>query len=137
MQSTIQNRIVFKMTFRSILLCALVFCSLLNGQVYGQNMRYNSFSSGGGGTDSLQKRYKSEDSIAVFYKLYNSLTIQTLDTSVQDFYTKLNFFFHFYVTDIFFNIIRKKNYLKFYFLHYISCFPLRVSKVTSVKCKDL
>ncbi len=88
MQTTIQNRIVFKMTFRSILLCALVFCSLLNGQVYGQNMRYNSFSSGGGGTDSLQKRDKSEDSIAVFYKLYNSLTIQTLDTNVHDFYTK-------------------------------------------------
>jgi hypothetical protein len=88
MQTTISNRIAYKMTFRLILILAFLYCTLSTVQVYGQNMRYNSFSSSGGGTDSLQKRDKSEDSIAIYYKLYNSLSIQTMDTNVYDFYTK-------------------------------------------------
>ncbi len=88
MQSTILYSKFCKMTFRFILIYAFLFCTLSTLQVYGQNMRYNSFSSSGGGIDSLQKRDKSEDSITVFYRLYNSLTIQTLDTNVYDFYTK-------------------------------------------------
>ncbi len=51
-------------------------------------MRYNSFSGGGGGTDSLQKRDKSEDSISIFYRFYNSLSIQKMDTNVNDFYSR-------------------------------------------------
>lgn len=67
----------------------MFFCCTVNTSVLrGQNMRYNSFSSSGGGTDSLEKRDKSEDSIAIYYRLYNSLTIQTMDSTVSDFYTK-------------------------------------------------
>jgi hypothetical protein len=52
-------------------------------------MRFNSFGgAGGGATDSLQKRDKSEDSISIYYRLYNSLTIQNMDTSIADFYSK-------------------------------------------------
>lgn len=83
------NRIVLKMTPKCIALICCFFGCLFLGQLKAQNMRYNSFnSSGGGGTDSLQKRDKSEDSIAIYYRLYNSLTIQTIDTNVNDFYTR-------------------------------------------------
>lgn len=68
----------------------ICFVSILfEGQLMAQNMRFNSYSGGGGGgTDSLQKRDKSEDSISINYRLYNSLVIQTMDTSVNDFYSK-------------------------------------------------
>ena len=62
---------------------------LFYGQLSAQNMRSNSFSGGGGGaTDSLQKRDMAEDSIAILYRLYNSLVIQNMDTSVNDFFSK-------------------------------------------------
>jgi hypothetical protein len=55
-------------------------------------MRFNSFNGGGSGgsgaTDSLQKRDKSEDSIGIFFRFYNSLTIQNMDTAITDFYSK-------------------------------------------------
>lgn len=69
------------------LFCCLFSCFLVK-QSSAQNMRYNSFGGGGGGTDSLQKRDLSEDSIGIYYRLYNSLTIRTLDSNVHDFYSK-------------------------------------------------
>jgi len=70
------------------LFCCIAIC-LSIGQLNAQNMRFNSFGrSGGGATDSLQKRDKSEDSIAIYYRLYNSLTIQNMDTAIADFYSK-------------------------------------------------
>lgn len=88
MRSPFSNQILLKMAPKSILVICIVFSCLFNGQLEAQNMRYNSFSGGGGGTDSLEKRDQSEDSIAIYYRLYNSLTIRTIDTSINDFYTK-------------------------------------------------
>ena len=77
------------MRTKRILLMYFVASCLSIGQLNAQNMRFNSYSGGGGGsTDSLEKRDKAEDSIAIFYRLYNSLAIQKLDTSVNDFYSK-------------------------------------------------
>ena len=91
MSQSISNRtsLIPKMSPKPIIfLCCLVSCLFL-GQLEAQNMRFNSFSGGGGGgTDSLQKRDKSEDSIAIYYRLYNSLVIQKMDTSIADFYSK-------------------------------------------------
>ena len=75
-------------TKRFLFICCFTTC-LFMGQLSAQNMRANSFNGGGGGaTDSLQKRDKAEDSIAIFYRLYNSLAIQNMDTSVNDFFSK-------------------------------------------------
>ena len=83
------NRIGLKMTIKfSTFLFCLVICLSVT-QLQAQNMRYNSFGGGGGGgTDSLQKRDKSEDSITISYRFYNSLTIQTMDSNINDFYLK-------------------------------------------------
>lgn len=45
---------------------------------------------GGGskGNDSLRRRDQNADSITIFYKLYQSNTIQKLDTSINDFYKR-------------------------------------------------
>ena len=73
-------------TKRILLICCFASC-LSIGQLNAQNMRFNSFSGGGGGaTDSLEKRDKAEDSIGIFYRLYNSVAIQKMDTSINDFY---------------------------------------------------
>ena len=79
-------------TKRILFIWCITIC-LSIGQLGAQNMRSNSFNRGGsvgasGSTDSLQKRDKSEDSIGIFYRLYNSLTIQNMDTSIADFYSK-------------------------------------------------
>lgn len=73
-------------TKRNLFIGCIAIC-LSIGQLNAQNMRFNSFS-GGGATDSLEKRDKKEDSIAIYYRLYNSLAIQLLDTSINDFYSK-------------------------------------------------
>ena len=80
--------LIIKMKHQRILLICCLFSCLFMGQLTAQNMRFNSFNSGGGGSDSLQKRDKSEDSIAIYYRLYNSLSIQTMDSSINDFYTR-------------------------------------------------
>lgn len=83
------NRIGLKMTPKNIALISCFVSCLFVTPLEAQNMRFNSFrGSGGGGSDSLQKRNKSEDSISIYYRLYNSLTIQTIDSNVNDFYTK-------------------------------------------------
>ena len=78
-------------TKRILFICCFISC-LFIGQLSGQNMRFNSFNGGGSGgsgaTDSLQKRDKSEDSIGIFFRFYNSLTIQNMDTAITDFYSK-------------------------------------------------
>jgi hypothetical protein len=75
-------------TKRNLLICCIAIV-LSIGQLNAQNMRFNSFGGGGGGaTDSLQKRDQSEDSIGIYYRLYNSLTIQKMDTAITDFYSK-------------------------------------------------
>ncbi len=79
-------------TKRILFIWCITIC-LSIGQLSAQNMRSNSFNRGGsvgasGSTDSLQKRDKSEDSIGIYYRLYNSLTIQNMDTSIADFYSK-------------------------------------------------
>ena len=75
-------------TKRFLFICCFT-TFLYMGQLSAQNMRPNSFNGGGGGaTDSLQKRDKAEDSIAIFYRLYNSLAIQNMDTSINDFFSK-------------------------------------------------
>jgi hypothetical protein len=75
-------------TKRNLLICCIAIV-LSIGQLSAQNMRFNSFSGGGGGaTDSLEKRDKSEDSIGIYYRLYNSLAIQQMDTTINDFYSK-------------------------------------------------
>ena len=79
-------------TKRILFIWCITIC-LSIGQLGAQNMLSNSFNRGGsvgasGSTDSLQKRDKSEDSIGIFYRLYNSLTIQNMDTSIADFYSK-------------------------------------------------
>lgn len=74
-------------TKRILSICFFATC-LFIGQLNAQNMRFNSFGGGGASTDSLQKRDKAEDSIAIYYRLYNSLAIQNMDTSIADFFSK-------------------------------------------------
>ncbi len=75
-----------------------IFCSLLGIQVLAiAQMRPGSFNTmtgmggrmakAGGTGDSLQKRDQYADSITIFYKLYNSNTLQKNDSSINDFYT--------------------------------------------------
>lgn len=76
-----------KMRCKRIVAVFLLISCLYTTELTAQNMRFNSFNRGGG-TDSLQKRDKSEDSITINYRLYNSLLIKTMDTSIHDFYSK-------------------------------------------------
>lgn len=75
------------------LLLIFTFCFFhhnVSAQNYGQGMgrmsSVNNSSQGNSKADSLKRRDKNEDSITIYYKLYNSNEIQKLDSSINDFF---------------------------------------------------
>lgn len=74
--------------FFSIFICCFVLQT--KGQIGTLNrLTKGGFAgSGGGATDSLKRRDKNDDSITIYYKLYNLNEIKKMDSSIHDFFTQ-------------------------------------------------
>jgi hypothetical protein len=86
---------ILKRTILNVfLLCLLQYAASAQFSGSGGFNRMGAFNGGGKtgnakGTDSLRHRDKNEDSITIYYKLFNNNDIKKLDTSINDFFVHM------------------------------------------------